>query len=303
MSCSINFRLPGCPPHRAACAAARPAEPASCGSAAGLGSVNRQLRRGGRVQFEPEHAARPDRALHADLASHQFHQPLAHHQADARAFLRCVPLLSETVERLKKLHQHVRRQARAGVLDADANAFRGAPGAVHVHDHRSVRLVVLDRVGKKVDENLLQPGPVGIHKARDVELGKGHLDAALLPLRLDHGLAFEHDFGQRRRFQRQRQLSGLDLREIQDFVDQLQQIPSRVENLIDARRLGGRGRRGIGIDELGEAEDRIERRAQLMAHAGKEIRFREVGLFRRGPGSLQLDVLSPAAPGRDVCAR
>ena len=162
-------------------------------------------------------------------------------------------------------------------------------GAVH-HD-RSVRLVVFDRVGKKVDENLLQPGPVGIDKARDVELGKGHFDAALLPLRLDHGLAFEHDFGQRRRFPRQRQLAGLDLREIQDFVDQLQQIPSRVENLIDAGRLGGRWRRGIGIDELGEAEDRIERRAKLMAHAGKEIRFREVGLFRRGPGSLQLDVV------------
>ena len=37
---------------------------------------------------------------------------------------------------------------------------------------------------------------------------------------------------------RQRQLAGLDLREIQDFVDQLQQIPSRVENLVDAGRLG-----------------------------------------------------------------
>ena len=53
----------------------------------------------------------------------------------------------------------------------------------------------------------------------------------------------------------------------------------------------GRRRRGIGVDELGETEDRIERRAKLMAHAGKEIRFREIGLFRRGPGSLQFDVV------------
>src|ERR1039458_7372879 len=187
----------------------------------GFGSVNCKLWRRSPVQFEPEHAAQPHGALHADRASHQFNQPLAHHQADARAFLSAC-LLSETVERLKKLHQHVRRQSRAGVLDADANPFRGAPGAVHVHDHRSVRLVVLDRVGKKVDENLFQPGPIGIHKAGKIELGEGHFDAALLPLRLDHGLAFEHYFGQRRRFQRQRQPSGLDLREIQDFVDQLQ---------------------------------------------------------------------------------
>jgi hypothetical protein len=60
---------------------------------------------------------------------------------------------------------------------------------------------------------------------------------------------------------------------------------------IDAFLLGGRRRRGIGLHQLGEAEDRIERAAQLMAHAGKEIRFREVGFFRRGLGALQLDVL------------
>ena len=64
-----------------------------------------------------------------------------------------------------------------------------------------------------------------------------------------------------------------------------------------------RRRRGVGLHELGETEDRIERRAQLMAHAGKEIRFREIGFFRRGLGSLQLDVRFPAAPARSVCAR
>src|ERR1035438_10608926 len=67
-------------------------------------------------------------------------------------------------------------------------------------------------------------------------------------------------------------------------------MPSRLENLIDACRLGGRWWRGIGNDELGEAEDRIERRAKLMTHAGKEIRFREVGLLRGGLGALQFDV-------------
>ena len=55
--------------------------------------------------------------------------------------------------------------------------------------------------------------------------------------------------------------------------------------------LGGRWRRGVGLHQLGETEDGIERAAQLMAHAGKEIRFREVGFFRRGLGALQLDVL------------
>ena len=149
-----------------------------------------------------------------------------------------------------------------------------------VDDHRSADPVVLDRVGKKVDQNLLHPRPVGLDEAGAFELGKGHADAALLRLRLDHGLAFVHDFGQRDRFQRQRQLAGLDQREIEDFVDQLQQIPSGLENLVDAALLRRRRRRRTGFHELGETEDRAERRAQLMAHAGEEIRFGEVGLFR-----------------------
>ena len=78
---------------------------------------------------------------------------------------------------------------------------------------------------------------IGLDKARELEPGKGHADAALLRLWLDHGLAFAHHFAQRCRFRRQREPSRLDLREIEDFVDQLQQIPSRMENLIDAGRL------------------------------------------------------------------
>ena len=131
--------------------------------------------------------------------------------------------------------------------------------------------------------------------------GKGHADAALLRLRLDHGLAFAHDLGQRDRLQRQRQLARLDQREIEDFVDQLQQVPPRLENLVDASLLRGRRRRRAGFHELGEAEDRAERRAQLMAHAGEEIRFREVGLFRDGHGlvQFQLDLLAHGIVGAD----
>ena len=70
----------------------------------------RQLRFGRQVQLDPEHAALPDGAFHADDAAHQFDQPLAHHQADAGAFLG-VRLLPETVERLEQLRQLLRRQA------------------------------------------------------------------------------------------------------------------------------------------------------------------------------------------------
>ena len=45
-------------------------------------------------------------------------------------------------------------------------------------------------------------------------------DAAFLPLRLDHRLAFRHDFRHRGRLQGERKLAGFDLRQIEDFVDE-----------------------------------------------------------------------------------
>ena len=65
--------------------------------------------------------------VYVDHASHQFDHSFAHHEADAGAFLGAA-LLSETVERLKKLRQLFRRQPRAGVLDADPNALRTGHG-------------------------------------------------------------------------------------------------------------------------------------------------------------------------------
>ena len=113
-------------------------------------------------------------------------------------------------------------------------------------------------------------------------------------LRLDHRLAFEHDPVQRHRFPRDRKLAGLDQREIENFVDQLQQIPPGLENLVDARLLRRCRQRGTGFQELAEAEDRVERGAKLVAHAGKEIRFGEVGLFRDGFGVGQFRFDLPA---------
>ncbi len=70
-------------------------------------------------------------------------------------------------------------------------------------------------------------------------LGKGNGDAMLLRLGIDHGLAFAQDFAQRSRFQRQRQFPGLDPSEVEDFVNQVEQMPTRLEDLVDAFLLSG----------------------------------------------------------------
>ena len=195
---------------------------------------------GRRVQFDPEHAAHADNAFRADFAPHQFDQSLAYHQTDAGAFLDA-GLLSEAVERLEQLCEFFRGQSFAGIAHTDTYALRGVRAARHFD--RSAHAVVFDRVGKQVDENLLYPSAIGIGKVRAIEHRKAHADAAFLCLRFDHGLAIEQHFGQRHGFQRQRQLAGLDQRKIEDFVNQLQQVPSRLENLVDAGLLGGRRQR------------------------------------------------------------
>src|SRR5258706_15431449 len=107
------------------------------------GKVDCESRLDSRIQFEPEHAPRPDRAFDANQAAHHFNQPLAHHQADARAFL-CAGLPAQTIERLKQLQYHFRSQSRPSVSDAYSDTLRNA--GVTVDYYSSIRLVVFDRV-------------------------------------------------------------------------------------------------------------------------------------------------------------
>src|ERR1022692_3019859 len=212
-----------------------------------------------RDEFKPEHASHPDGAFHADDAPHQFDQSLGHHETDACAFL-ATRLLSETIERLKQLIQLFWRESRAAVFDADANASRRALGAFYFDG--SMLAVVLDRIGKKVDENLFHASPISMHKTGYVEPWECHLYITLFRLRPDHALAFEHDIGQRYRLPRQWRMPGFDFREIENFVNQRQQMPSRLKNLGYAFHLDRRWRWRIGFHQLSKPEDSIERAAQ-----------------------------------------
>ena len=139
------------------------------------------------MQFDPEHAAHADGAFHADDAAHQFDQPLAHHQADARAFL-AAGLLPEAIEGLEQLRELLRRQSRAGVLDADADALRRARAC------RSPRRVPPSRLYLiALESRLMRTCFTRVRSALTntgmSKRGKGQADAALQRLRLDHGPA------------------------------------------------------------------------------------------------------------------
>src|SRR5436853_278985 len=67
---------------------------------------------------------------------------------------------------------------------------------------------------------------------------------------------------------REREPPGLDARDVEDLVDQLQQVPAALEDLLHALAVGSAV--GLHLEELPEAEDRVERRPQLVAHAREE---------------------------------
>ena len=251
----------------------------------GLHEIEVQLGFRARNQFDPEHAARPYSAFHSHDAIHELDEALAHHQADARAFL-STAFLPEPVEGLEELSELLRAQSSTGVADAYVHTRRGDGDAID--DDGAARAVVLDGIGQQVDEHLFQARMVRHDKDRMLEMREGHFDPALLRQGPDHGLAFKQHRCQGDGFEREQQPPGFNHREVEDFIDQLEQVPACMKDLVNAAPLRGGRRRLIGLHELSKAKNGVERRAQFMAHAGKEIGLCEAGLFRRCRGLFQL---------------
>ena len=73
--------------------------------------------------------------------------------------------------------------------------------------------------------------------------------------------------------------AGLDLREVEDVVDDLEQRPPRLVDHLGVLALLG-GERRVE-QQAGHADDAVHRRADLVAHVGHELRLEPRGLERR----------------------
>src|SRR2546425_10348542 len=71
------------------------------------------------------------------------------------------------------------------------------------------------------------------------------------------------------RLGRQRQLAGLDPRDVEDLVDEGQEVSPPLGDLLDA--LAIRRPFDFELQELGESENRVERGPELVAHPGEEL--------------------------------
>src|SRR6202008_5116110 len=95
---------------------------------------------------------------------------------------------------------------------------------------------------------------------------------------LEHGLALD-------RLEAELDLAVFDLGEVEQIVDQREQVlAARLYRLQLLLLVGVERPRQLHQQRAGEADDRVERRAQLVAHGGEEAILRQVG-------ALELEVL------------
>src|SRR5437867_1158409 len=78
----------------------------------------------------------------------------------------------------------------------------------------------------------------------------------------------------------ERHLAGFDLREVEDVVDQREQMLAATEDVADEPPLlvGHLAQQPIP-EHFREADDGVERRAQLVRHVGEEFRFHAARVF------------------------
>src|SRR5205085_6877404 len=111
------------------------------------------------------------------------------------------------------------------------------------------------------------------------------VDVSRVRFLLDDGQAVREQRRDLNGLEIEHHLAGFDLREVEDIVDQRQQMLATAEDVADELFLLIAEVADQAVAQyLGKADDRVERRPQLVRHVGEELGFHSTRLF-------QLDVL------------
>ena len=250
-----------------------------------------------------------ERAALARVALHP--QPPAHHRHELGADREAQPGPA-VVSRRRAV------RLREGLEDHTLELLRYPdPGVAHLHaqdaltrpcrldvrpHHHLASLRELDGVADQVEEQLPQPSRIADqplrHRAADRQR---QLQSLLMGARAQRAHSVPDRAARIERHALERQLAGLDLREVEDVVDQSQQRARRVAR---RRQVLALLAREPGVErELGHAEDRVHRRADLVAHVREELALGATRRLRRLLRLRQLggrcDALGDVARGRE----
>src|SRR5207249_8253256 len=141
----------------------------------------------------------------------------------------------------------------------------------HKIDNDATRLtIVLHGVGQKIKQDLFEALAVGPDTGRRFEQsGSFDSNIAFRSHRSNQLDRFVNGVFNQNRLERELETAGLDSRNVEDLVDQVQKVPAGAQNMTDAVLLDGG--RFLSFQKLTEAKNRVQRRAQLVAHPRQEF--------------------------------
>ena len=219
--------------------------------------------------LDDEGAADARPALRGDLAPHQIHDAAHDGKAQARAAKASRGAHVRLREGLEDAFKPIRSDADAGVVHFDPQPQALGIGHASNPDADTPPLGELDRIAEQVRQDLTQAHGISAHATRYARL---HLqrDAQSFRARalgeqrhdiLNHVVQVEVE-------RLELELVRLDLREVQDLVDDFQQcVAGSVDGLhAVALRIGE-----IRLQQqVGHAQHAIHGRADLVTHVGEE---------------------------------
>ena len=242
----------------------------------------------------PKCATFTNSAFNTHSPLHQLQQAFRDIQPQAGAF-RDLPIGDQLRERLEYRFQLVGRNSYTTINNFTTE--QTAAGLIIAHTHGNTTPAgVLDRVTEQVEQDLAEFAFIPPHVRRQRSEGFIFKTELLLfglkPGEIEH-LAYKSrqvkddclDF----------HLASLDLTHVENVVNQRQQVFAAAAH--DAQLVPLAGCQIFVMSQnLGITKDGIQRRAQLMAHAGQEITLGTISAFGRFLGTLQFnDPLSEGA--------
>src|SRR5262245_49542136 len=226
-----------------------------------------------RRQAHREHRALARLARHRDVAAHHARELARDGKAETGAAVAARGQGIGLGEVLEQLGLLLRLHADAAVRDCKLDPVASVRDLARPERHFAF-FRELAGIAQKIEQDLLEPHGVGGEGAQ-VLLRVD--DEAVLVLFGELTGGADHlvdESGHIDALGIELELAGFDLREVEDLVDEAQQVgaggidaPQRLQRPVRAEP------RCVRDHHLGQADDGVERRAQLVAHAGEELRL------------------------------
>src|SRR5882724_1032285 len=235
-----------------------------------------------RLQGDTDGRAEGDFAVEPDRPAMQLGELLRQMQSQPRAAMPPGVGTIDLAEAVEHLVDVCRRDTDAVVDDLHQKASVGRDFGDRRHP--AARGRELDRVAEQIEEYLPADALVGQDRAQAWSHTVFQQQARVMRALLDHAHGHIDDLRDIARPFVEFEAAGLDLRGVEDAIDDAQQMLAAIPDIAGVLEILVRADRSIQLlaDDFRESEDGVQGCAQLMAHVGQELTLgavRELGLL------------------------